>query len=59
MLNYLRKYLLRAAGNSEPSAIVMRPQKLNRGKGKTPHAPTGIAKSRRAARKNRNKKRSK
>ncbi|KFA59066.1 hypothetical protein GAPWKB11_0955 [Gilliamella apicola] len=41
----------------------MQPPKLKKGKGKgknkTAHTPTGIAKARRVARKNRNKKRSK
>ncbi|OCG31500.1 hypothetical protein A9G48_04915 [Gilliamella sp. wkB18] len=61
MFNYICKYLLRAANSLERSVIVMQPQKLRKGKGKnkTAHTPTGIAKARRVARKNRNKKRSK
>nr|WP_034945531.1 hypothetical protein [Gilliamella apicola] len=63
MFNYICKYLLRAANSLKRSMIVMQPPKLKKGKGKgknkTAHTPTGIAKARRVARKNRNKKRSK
>ncbi|OCG77830.1 hypothetical protein [Gilliamella sp. Occ4-3] len=61
MFNYICKYLLRAANSLKRSVIVMQPSKLKKGKGKnkTAHKPTGIAKARRVARKNRNKKRSK
>jgi hypothetical protein len=62
MLNHIRKYLLHSANLSHDRlAVVMQPLKLRKGKGKnkTAHTPTGIAKARRVARKNRNKKRSK
>jgi hypothetical protein len=61
VFNYICKYLLRAANSLKRSMIVMQPPKLKKGKGKnkTAHTPTGIAKARRVARKNRNKKRSK
>ncbi|OCG79379.1 hypothetical protein [Gilliamella sp. Occ4-3] len=61
MFNYICKHLLRAANSLKRSMIVMQPPKLKKGKGKnkTAHTPTGIAKARRVARKNRNKKRRK
>lgn len=61
MFNYICKYLLRAANSLKRSVIVMQPPKLKKGKGKnkTAHTPTGIAKARRAAKKMRNKQRSK
>lgn len=62
MLNYIRKYLLRAVNHfPDRLAIVMQSPKLkkNKGKNKTAHTPTGIAKARRSARKIRNEQRSK
>ncbi|MBI0095990.1 MULTISPECIES: hypothetical protein [Gilliamella] len=61
MFNYICKYLLRAANSLKRLVIVMQPPKLKKGKGKnkTAHTPTGIAKARRAAKKMRNKQRSK
>ena len=61
MFNYICKYLLRTANSLKRLVIVMQPPKLKKGKGKnkTAHTPTGIAKARRAAKKMRNKQRSK
>lgn len=61
MFNYICKYLLHAANSLKRLVIVMQPPKLKKGKGKnkTAHTPTGIAKARRAAKKMRNKQRSK
>ncbi|OCG78789.1 hypothetical protein A9G42_01910 [Gilliamella sp. Nev6-6] len=62
MLNYIRKYLLHSANLfHDRLAVVMQPPKLKKGKGKnkTAHTPTGVAKARRAAKKMRNKQHSK
>lgn len=62
MLNNIREYLLRSPDSFQNLlAVGMQPPKLkkSKGKNKTAHTPTGIAKARRAAKKMRNKKRSK